>query len=195
MSMLFAKKKRVAIYFDGNNTYNKLKTLGLPEKTKRFDFSSFAAHLLGDRELISKRYYIGIVKNHDGSEKGEARVKGQQKFLDGLRAGGFDVKPGRIMYDESRIREKGVDVKLAVDLVIGAADNLYDVAIIVSSDTDLIPAIKYVKTGKKKMVEYIGFAGMPSIGLVKETNTQRLFSKEDLVRFQIDKPSLSSEIK
>ena len=79
-----------------------------------------------------------------------------------------------------------------MDLVIGASDNLYDVAIVVSSDTDLIPAIRYVRNGKNKIIEYIGFAGMPSIGLVKECNKQRLFSKEDLLQFQIDKPSLLS---
>ncbi|MBI5004484.1 NYN domain-containing protein [Candidatus Kaiserbacteria bacterium] len=191
--MIFSKRDRVAIYFDGNNTYNKLKGLGLPERSQRFSFAKFAAHLVGeDRELVSKRYYVGIVRNHDNSEKGEAFVKGQQKFLDGLRTDGFDVKPGRIMYDgKDRIREKGVDVKLAVDLVIGAADDMYDVAIVVSSDTDLIPAIKYVRNGKNKVVEYIGFAGMPSIGMVKECNTQRLFSKEDLLPFQVDKPSLA----
>lgn len=118
-------------------------------------------------------------------------VKGQQKFLEGLRTDGFDVKPGTIMYDgKDRIREKGVDVKLAVDLVIGAADNLYDIAIVVSSDTDLIPAIKYARNGKKKIIEYVGFAGFPSLGLIKESDSQRLFSKQDLQAFQVDKPSL-----
>ena len=192
--MIFGKKDRVAIYFDGNNTYNKLKVFGLPERTKRFSFANFTEHLLGERKLISKRYYVGIVKNHDNSEKGDSRVKSQQRFLDGLRTDGFDVKPGKIMYDgKGDIREKGVDVKLAVDLVIGAADNLYDIAIVVSSDTDLIPAIKYVRGGKKKIVEYVGFAGMPSIGLIKECNSQRLFSREDLLPFQIDKPSLTQK--
>lgn len=189
--MIFGKKDRVAIYFDGNNTYNKLKIFGLPEKTKRFSFANFSAHLLGERRIISKRYYVGIVKNHDNSEKGDLRVRQQQRFLDGLRTDGFDIKPGKIMYDgKDDIREKGVDVKLAVDLVIGAADNLYDIAIVVSSDTDLIPAIKYVRSGKKKIVEYVGFAGMPSMGMIKECNSQRLFSREDLLQFQIDKPSL-----
>ncbi|MEK7134465.1 MAG: NYN domain-containing protein [Patescibacteria group bacterium] len=186
--MVSEKKNRVAIYFDGSNTYNRLKRLGLPEKEKRFNFSKFASHLCGERELVSKRYYVGIVKNHDGSENGDLRVRKQQKFLDGLRTEKFDVKPGRIMYDGNRIREKGVDVKLAVDLVVGAASNLYDVAIVVISDTDLIPAIKYVRNGTKKIIEYVGFAGLPSIGLVKESDFQRLFSKEDLLQFQTSRP-------
>jgi len=75
-------------------------------------------------------------------------------------------------------------VKLAIDLVIGAADNLYDIAIVVSSDTNLIPAIKYVLNGKKRKVKYVGFAGAPSLGMIKECGSQRLFAKEDLLLFQ-----------
>ena len=48
--------------------------------------------------------------------------------------------------------EKGIDVKLAVDLVIGAVDNIYDTAIVISSDTDLVPAIKYVRKAKRKKI-------------------------------------------
>ena len=183
--MIWDKKEKVAIYIDGSNTYNKLKTLGLPEKEKRFDFSTFVSHIVGERELVSKRYYVGIVKNHNNSDKGDVLVRKQQRFLETLRTTGFEVKPGRIMYDGvDRIREKGVDVKLAVDLVIGAADNWYDTAIVISSDTDLIPAIKYVLNGKRKKVEYIGFAGAPSLGMIKECSIQRLFAKEDLIPFQ-----------
>lgn len=176
-------KERAAIYIDGSNTYNKLKKLGLPEEDRRFDFSALVSHIVGERQLVSKRYYVGIVRNHDGSERSEKLVKKQQQFLETLRSTGFEVKSGRIMYDGGRIREKGVDVKLAVDLVIGATDNLYDTAIVVSSDTDLIPAIKYIRY-KKKNVEYVGFAGEPSFGMIKECNTQRLFSREDLSPFQ-----------
>lgn len=180
-------KERVAIYFDGSNTYNKLKRLGLPEEGKRFDLDTFAKHIAGERELTSKRYYVGIVRNHDKSEKSETLVRKQQQFLETLRSSGFDMKLGKIMYDGARIREKGVDVKLAVDLVIGIADNLYDTAIIVSSDTDLIPAIKYARF-KGKNVEYVGFAGEPSFGMIRECSSQRLFAKEDLLPFQYLKP-------
>lgn len=180
------KRERIAIYIDGSNTYNKLKKLDIPTAGMNFDFSQFVTHLVGERTLISKRYYVGIVKNHDGSAKGEALVRRQQKFLESLRTTGFDVKPGTIMYDGNRIREKGVDVKLSVDLVIGAADNLYDAAIVLSSDTDLIPAIKYARW-KKKKVEYVGFAGAPSFGMIAESDVQRMFSAEDLKSFQLPK--------
>ena len=40
-----------------------------------------------------------------------------------------------------RGEEKGIDVLLALDVVLGAVRDEYDVAVVVSGDTDLIPAI------------------------------------------------------
>ena len=45
---------------------------------------------------------------------------------------------------------KGEDVHLVVDLVSGAYENLYDIAIIVSGDEDFVPAIKAVQEKAKK---------------------------------------------
>ena len=85
-----AKSEVIAVYIDGGNTYRRLREIGVPKKSKRFDFSAFAAHLVGDRSLGSKRYYVGIVKNFENTEKGEKMAKSQQKFLEGLRAEDFD---------------------------------------------------------------------------------------------------------
>lgn len=41
-------------------------------------------------------------------------------------------------------REKGVDVALAVDLVRLAVKGAYDVAVVMSTDTDLVPAVEAV---------------------------------------------------
>lgn len=184
---MIGKKETVAIYIDGGNLYRSLKNLGIPQKSMRVDYSAFMQDLVGDRILVSKRYYVGIVRNADNTEKGEQMVKSQQKFLEYLRTEGFDIKPGKIMYDDGKIREKGVDVKLSVDLVIGAVDNLYDTAIVISSDTDLIPAIKYVRNAKNKKIEYIGFGANPSLGMIKESSTPRVFSDTDIFKFQVSK--------
>lgn len=170
-------QERVAIYIDGNNFYNGLKKAGQP-KGARFDHSGFATLLTRARTLTSKRYYIGSLRNHDGSEKSAQMLASQQKFLSGLENEGFTIKRGRIVYDH-KIREKGVDVKIAVDLIVGAVDNLYDTAIIVSSDTDLIPAIQYVQF-KGKKVEYVGFSQHPSLGMAKQSDLSVLLLAEDL---------------
>lgn len=84
-------------------------------------------------------------------------------------------------------KEKGTDVKIAVDLVVGAVDNHYDTAILVSSDTDLIPAVKYIKY-KKKKVEYVGFAHAPSLGMQKYADFSILLLPRDIERFKENIP-------
>lgn len=42
-------------------------------------------------------------------------------------------------------QEKGIDVKLAIDLVAGAVRRAYEVAILMSTDTDLKPALEFVR--------------------------------------------------
>ncbi len=69
-----------------------------------------------------------------------------------------------------------------MDLIVGAVDNHYDTAIIVSSDTDLIPAIKYIKY-KKKKIEYVGFSHAPSFGMQKYADLSRLLLPEDVKKF------------
>ncbi len=40
--------------------------------------------------------------------------------------------------------EKGIDVSLAIDFAAGAVDGAFDVGIIFSTDTDLVPALEFV---------------------------------------------------
>ncbi|MDO8470685.1 MAG: NYN domain-containing protein [bacterium] len=178
------RKERVAIYIDGSNFYKYLKGTGLDfPKGTRLNFSKFAEFLTGDRVCVSKRYYIGIARNFDNSEKSKQMVKGQQKFLQGLENEGFNIKRGRIMYDGGRIREKGTDVKIATDLIVGAVDDIYDTAILVSSDTDLIPALQYIRYRGKKL-EYIGFSHAPSFGMQKYANFSRLLTVKEMENFK-----------
>lgn len=59
------------------------------------------------------------------------------------------------------VREKGIDVMLAVDLVAGALRDEYDVAISMSADTDLLPAAEAVLDAGK-WVEFA--AWRPDVG-------------------------------
>ena len=45
-----------------------------------------------------------------------------------------------------RAQEKGIDTALAIDFVTMAFDGLYDVGVIMSTDTDLLPALEFVRT-------------------------------------------------
>ena len=75
-----------------------------------------------------------------------------------------------------------MDVHIAVDLLTGAYEDLYETALLVSSDTDLIPAIHAVRA-KKKQVEYVGFAHRPSFGLMKNVDLTTTLRREDFADF------------
>ena len=49
-------------------------------------------------------------------------------------------------WPSERAQEKGIDTALAIDFVTMAVDGLYDIGVIVSTDTDLLPALEFVRT-------------------------------------------------
>lgn len=49
--------------------------------------------------------------------------------------------------------EKGVDTKMAVDMIALAWDNIYDVALLVSSDRDFIPVVEMLGRRGKKILQ------------------------------------------
>lgn len=176
-------QKRIAIFIDGGNFYRRIRQDNLIPKGTKFNYLKFANFLARERIISTKSYYIGIVRNHDQTPKSQKLVESQQKLLSYIMNAGYEIKRGKIVYD-NKIREKGVDVQMAIDLVVGAVENTYDTAIIVSSDTDLIPAIKYIRS-KGKQVEYIGFAQSPSLGMIKESDDRILLIKEQIETFKM----------
>ncbi len=177
------QKERVAVYIDGSNFYNYLKDREIGfSKGSKFDLNGFVGELVDERICVSKRYYTGVFSSADGSEKSLSLVRGQQKFFSTIQKDGFVIKRGRIMPTGGTYKEKGTDVKIAIDLVIGAVDDQYDTAILVSSDTDLIPAIQYLKYRKKRL-EYVGFAHKPSLGMQKYATLSRLLLPKEVERY------------
>jgi len=101
----------------------------------------------------------------------------------GSKACGFVVERGYIMHNDDRFYEKGVDVKIAVDILVGAYEDEYDTAVLISSDTDLVPAIEKVRLLGKR-IEYVGFAHKPSLGLIRNADSSKLLSDSDVRVFQ-----------
>lgn len=182
--MSYQVKKRVAIFIDGGNFYRLIRKDSLIPKGTMFDYVKFSIYLSSGRTVVSNTYYTGIVRNHDNSAKSQKMVESQQKFLNGMENSGFQIKRSRIVYD-NKIREKGVDVQIAIDLVIGAVEDEFDIAILVSSDTDLIPAMRYIRS-KGKTVEYVGFSNNPSVGMIKESDNRIILNKKRIELFKCD---------
>jgi len=172
--------ERVFIIIDGNNFYHRLKELKLTNLLS-FDYEKFAQFLFGRRILASKNYYIGAIREERNNPKSKELMIGQQKLIGKLQKGNWVIKFGHMLKTDE-FHEKGVDVQIAVDILIGAYENLYDTAILVSSDTDLIPALAKARSMKKK-IEYIGFSHKPSYGLITHSDIRRLLTKDDLQQF------------
>lgn len=168
------------VLIDGSNFFFKLKDLKL-HNLLDFDFSGFTKMLVGENEVVYAAYYIGKIRT-DGTEKTQKLFDNQQKLLGHLKKHNFKYSFGYLMKSDGVYHEKGVDVNIAVDMLVATYENLCDRIILVSSDTDLLPAINKGKE-KGKIVEYVGFSHRPSIAMVARCSESHLLKKEDIEPF------------
>lgn len=165
---------------DGSNFYFKLKDLQL-HKLLGFNFSKFATFLIRSHKLTGAKYYVGRVRQ-DGTKHADKLLANQQKLIENLKRHKFRYELGYILKSGKAYHEKGVDVNIAVDMLVATYENLCDRIILVSSDTDLAPAINKAQE-KGKIVEYVGFSHKPSVAMVRFCKESRLLAKEDLEPF------------
>lgn len=171
---------RCILLIDGSNFYFKLKDLKL-ENLLEFNFKKFAKFLARSGTIVEACYYIGKVKQ-DGTKKADKLLADQQKLINTLKKNNYRYSFGYLLKSDGKYHEKGVDVQIAVDMLIATYEDKCDRIILVSSDTDLSPAIKQAQL-KGKTVEYIGFSHMPSVAMVRFCKESRILAKEDLKPF------------
>lgn len=177
-----SKKERVIILVDGSNFYHRLKEPEITVKNPlKFDYKAFKNWLASKRKLVAANYYVGAVREEKGNLKSKKMLANQLKLFSRLRASGWKIYLGYLLKSDG-YHEKGVDVKIAVNLLVGAYEDKYDTAVLVSSDTDLLPVIGKARN-LSKQVEYIGFGHKPSFALLKHCTRSRLLVKSDLLPF------------
>lgn len=170
-------QERCLILIDGSNFFFKLKSLQL-HNLLSFDFTAFSKLLSRDASLVGATYFVGKVKT-DGAEKTKKLQANQQRLLHHLTGHHYRYELGYLMKSDGVFHEKGVDVEIAVTVLVAAYEDLADRIILVSSDTDLLPAIKKAQE-KGKVVEYVGFSHQPSLALIAKCRKSRLLDKADL---------------
>ena len=135
---------RILVQFDGQNLFHLAKNAwgpSAPYHYPSYDVQKLARALVSmapGRTLAEVRFYTGVPSqvarptlNRFWTNKlRELRNQGIQVYRGRLNAGG---------------QEKGVDVSLALDLVQATYEQRYDVAIIVSQDSDFGPAVRLAK--------------------------------------------------
>ncbi len=177
------REERVIVFLDGSNFYHRLRDPELDFKQLLdFDYKGFAEWLSHERKIIRSIYYVGLVRKEKANLKSEELVRNQQKLFANLQKQGWEIKTGYMMVQDKDYKEKGVDVRLAIDILDMAYQDEYDTAIVVSSDTDLIPGIMRAKELGKK-IEYIGFSHRPSFGIQRYANLSRPLSRVELEKF------------
>lgn len=175
-----SKTIRTIILIDGSNFFFKLKSLEIRNLIE-FDFGKFAHFLAGDNQIVQATYYVGAIRS--GRDKKSRQMHAdQQRLLAHLCQQKFTYYLGYLLKSGDVFKEKGVDVKLATDLILGACQDKYDSAFVVSSDSDLIPAIEGVQNMGKK-ITYIGFKHQPSYALTQNTQHSTLLTKSDILQF------------
>jgi len=145
---------RVAIFIDGSNLYH-----GLRSNFQRhnLNFAEFASRLCGSRRLF-RTYYYNVLQDQTQRPDG---YRDQQEFLDTLRKTPYlEIRLGSTKVAQGIPVEKGIDIMLATDLLYFAWNDFYDVAVLVSGDSDFAYALQAVKNmGKHVEVAYFESGG------------------------------------
>ena len=173
--------KKVLVQFDGSNFYNKVKKISPQTHLTNFDYAGLAQSLVkgSDPHII---YYVGEIRQYEGNRKSETLYANQQKLFTNLRNQNIEIKLGYLLMSDGKFHEKGVDVQIAVDIVRGAIKNEYNKCYLMSSDTDLLPAIKTAKEEKRKII-YVGFENSISRALQKNCSSYLILKKDQILKF------------
>jgi len=106
--------------------------------------------------------------------KQKRNFEGQKELFEKLKNNSLiDLKSTPLKQKEGEIYQKGVDVLMAIDLVnLAHTPSAYDVAIILSGDTDLIEAVKLIETlGKTAIIFSYHAPGNPKRSNISDLMT------------------------
>ena len=161
---------------------------------KWIQFYLLTGKILRAKSENRKVFYFARIKEYrDSLEKSRQLIEEQRLLKTHLETQGFEVilsgrvrgqmEGGRNGKQVLIFKEKGVDVKIAVDMVSLACDKKVKEIILGSSDSDLQPASKEVLDRKVSCV-YLGFETQPNKGLSYTTNKTILIRNSELFEFE-----------
>lgn len=196
---------KTVLFVDGRNFIGKLEAVLENQRIQipfwdTYNFSGLLHHVLQGLvigEIIF--YFANIREHHDTKQKSQKLIQERRKLKTHLEKQGFIVvmsgtvrgnyKKNTHGKDILVFKEKGVDISIAVDMIVRACDGRLNTAIIGSSDSDLQPAIRELN---KRGVEtiYLGFEIMPNKGLTFTTKRTILIRNAEVLQFQ-QRPSFA----
>ncbi len=186
-------KSETVLLIDGENFLHKVKEVLKEAKVapKRMDLSRININLLLEKSLeeysIKRKvfYAAKLHYNQETDQKSKELILQQRYLKTQLIKQGFEFILGgnvrsQMVGNKIIFREKGVDVKIAVDMVSLAADKKAQTIILCSSDSDLQPAVAETKKRDIKVI-YLGFGHNPNKGLTYTTDKTILFRNSEIL--------------
>ena len=181
---------RVAVFIDGFNVYHALDGNSDFHKYKWLDYTALARRYLRGNDSLVKVYLFTTLATWD-----QGKVARHQVYLHLQRKQGVEVVLGKFKMRDRVCRvchrsyrspeEKLTDVNLAVHLLRGAFLDEYDRAILITGDTDLLPAIQAVQqTFPAKEVGVVVPIGNRSNDLIAQCSFRLRMKEEHLARSQ-----------
>lgn len=177
---------RVMIFIDGPNFYRGiLETHGV--RAPIINYQMFTHHLVNPnfKALVRGHFYDSRATGPAGEKSSEKNLTSdERKTLHEklLQTPYFQLHLPEVDHKQSAVKED-VDVRLAVDMVRFAANKLYEVALLITSDEDFVPAIRAVKDfGCQVQLVYVG--GRTNQRLLDSADTRQeigVFLKSDQV--------------
>jgi len=187
-------KGKTILLVDGENFRGYIKKVfkenGEDLNWSNFNFKYLIEKVFSDTKIDKITFYFAKLKSHpETKEKSQELIEEQRLLKTNIEKQGYEViLSGRVrgQYEKTSngkeklvFKEKGVDVKVAVDMVSYAYDKIYDHIILGSSDSDLQPAVKKVLE-KEIGITYLGFEINPNRGLMYTTNKAVLIRNQEL---------------
>ncbi len=91
-----------------------------------------------------------------------------------------DVRLGNLVYSETEgLRQKGVDIKMAIDMLSKAYDGHYEFAILVAGDGDFVHLVDAVKDAGRRVIGAY-YQDTVSLNLQKSFDQHIILTKADL---------------
>jgi len=141
---------RVACYIDGFNLYHAIDDLRKPH-LKWLNLHSLAASLCRDGETLVKVAYFSAF----ATWKGQDVYARHRQYVAALKSASVECHMARFSEKSASCRscgaswkqheEKETDVHFSLTFLEDAMDNVFDRAIIVSADSDHVPAVRRVR--------------------------------------------------
>ena len=159
--------ERVVIFIDNSNIFQ-----GFRKYDIKADYEKLKNAITNNRELHGIFLYEGVVYPMSAEKK---------KWYEALsKKSGYVIKASFDKIASSGAIEKKVDIKIAIDIISLAYENVYDTAVLVSGDGDFVPVVKKVKELDKD-VELWAFRYSLANTLKKELGPEKIYYMDDIL--------------